>query len=66
MRRRAALWICAACMVCCLLPNARPASAPPMRVLTNARAVHSLTVEEARRGYPVRLRAVATYYDPYV
>ncbi len=65
MRRRAAIWICAACIVGCLPPTASPASGP-MRVLTKARAVHSLTVEEARRGYPVRLRAVATYYDPYV
>jgi PAS domain S-box-containing protein len=27
---------------------------------------HSMTAEEAARGYPVLLRAVATYYDPYI
>jgi PAS domain S-box-containing protein len=32
--------------------------------LTTARAAHSLQLDEARRGYPVRLRAVVTYYDP--
>ena len=34
--------------------------------ITTARAAHSLTGEEAARKYPVRLRATATYYDPYV
>ncbi len=33
--------------------------------LTTARAVHQLTPDEAARGYPVRLRGVVTYYDPY-
>lgn len=33
--------------------------------LTTAHAAHSLQADEARRGYPVRLRAVVTYYDPY-
>jgi PAS domain S-box-containing protein len=32
--------------------------------LTTAHAAHSLQPNEARRGYPVRLRAVVTYYDP--
>jgi diguanylate cyclase (GGDEF)-like protein len=34
--------------------------------LTTARAVHQLTPDEAARGYPVRLRGVVTYYDPYI
>jgi signal transduction histidine kinase/ActR/RegA family two-component response regulator len=34
--------------------------------LTKAHDVHSLTVEQAARGYPVNLSAVVTYYDPYV
>lgn len=34
--------------------------------LTTARAAHSLSSEEAARRYPVRLRAVVTYYDPYI
>jgi diguanylate cyclase (GGDEF)-like protein len=39
---------------------------PPLRTLTTAREVHSLPVEQAARGYPVHLRAVVTYYDPYI
>ena len=34
--------------------------------LTTAREAHSLTAEEAARAHPVHLRAVVTYYDPYV
>jgi signal transduction histidine kinase/CheY-like chemotaxis protein len=37
-----------------------------LRTLTTAREAHSLPFEEARRGYPVHLRAVVTYYDPYI
>ena len=37
-----------------------------LRVLTTAREAHSLTAEQAVRAYPVRLRAVVTYYDPYI
>jgi len=37
-----------------------------LRVLTGAREVHSLNAEEAARAYPVRLRALVTYYDPYI
>src|SRR5271170_6711518 len=32
-------------------------------LLTTARQAHSLTQEQGARGYPVRLRAVVTYYD---
>jgi len=44
------------------------AQSPPavLPTLTTANAVHQLTVPEARRGYPVRLRVVVTYYDPYI
>jgi len=41
----------------------RPSAPALMPVLTEAAQVHALTVEEAQRGYPVRLRAVVTYYD---
>jgi len=34
--------------------------------LTTARAAHQLSVKEAARGYPVHLRAVVTYYDPFI
>jgi len=33
--------------------------------LTTAHDAHSLTSEQAARGYPVHLRTVITYYDPY-
>ena len=35
-----------------------------MPTLTTAHAAHSLQFDEAKRGYPVHLRAVVTYYDP--
>jgi signal transduction histidine kinase/DNA-binding response OmpR family regulator/HPt (histidine-containing phosphotransfer) domain-containing protein len=38
----------------------------PLPTLTHAHDVHSLTLEQAVRNYPVRLRAVVTYYDPQV
>jgi signal transduction histidine kinase/CheY-like chemotaxis protein len=34
--------------------------------LTTTRAAHQLSIQEAARAYPVRLRAVVTYYDPYL
>jgi signal transduction histidine kinase/CheY-like chemotaxis protein len=34
--------------------------------LTTAHAAHSLTTEEAERKYPVHLRTVVTYYDPWI
>jgi diguanylate cyclase (GGDEF)-like protein len=41
---------------------------PPYQsaALTTAHAAHSLSPAEARRAYPVHLRAVVTYYDPYI
>ncbi len=33
-------------------------------ILTTARLAHSLSNEEAERGYPVHLRGVITYFDP--
>jgi diguanylate cyclase (GGDEF)-like protein len=41
----------------------KPAKPNALRTLTTAREVHSLTIEEARRPYPVHLRAVVTYFD---
>jgi diguanylate cyclase (GGDEF)-like protein len=38
----------------------------PLRTLVTARAAHDLTLQEARRSYPVHLRAVVTYYDPFI
>jgi len=34
-------------------------------VLTTTRQAHILTAEQASRSYPIRLRAVVTFYDPY-
>ena len=34
--------------------------------LTKAHDAHSLTPDQAARGYPVHLRGVVTYYDPYI
>jgi len=42
----------------------RPSSEVPPRTLVTARQVHDLSREEAARAYPVRLRAVVTYFDP--
>ncbi len=40
--------------------------APGLRTATTAREAHGLTIEETRRGYPVHLRAVVLYYDPFI
>ncbi len=45
-------------------PPSAPESAAKLRVITTAREAHNLTAEEARRAYPVHLRAVVTYFDP--
>jgi diguanylate cyclase (GGDEF)-like protein len=39
---------------------------PALSTYTNAREAHSVTVTEARRGHPVHVRVVVTYYDPYI
>jgi len=46
--------------------SAAPAKAPEgsLPTLTTTQQVHSLSSEEAKRAYPVHLRAVVTYYDP--
>ena len=36
---------------------------PP--TITKAHDAHNLTSEQAAQGYPVRLRVIVTYYDPY-
>ena len=38
---------------------------PRLPLLTTMRQVHLLTFEQASRAYPVRLRGVVTFYDPY-
>ena len=44
----------------------QPAEPQPLPTLTTAHEAHSLTLEQAARSYPVHLRTVVTYYDPYV
>jgi hypothetical protein len=44
----------------------QPAELQPLPTLTGAHDAHSLTLEQAARHYPVHLRTVVTYYDPYV
>jgi signal transduction histidine kinase/DNA-binding response OmpR family regulator len=48
------------------VPRVQQAQPGNLRVLTTAREAHSLSAAESRRGYPVQLRAVLTYYDPYI
>jgi diguanylate cyclase (GGDEF)-like protein len=56
----------------CLPAEPRDRSQPPnpdsseLPTLTTAHQAHSLTTDEAARMYPVRLRAVVTYYDPFI
>jgi diguanylate cyclase (GGDEF)-like protein len=81
MRIRRLLVPCVALAAACLAavaqvnsaPNSasRPASQESPRTISpptiqTARAVHSLPPEQAAQEYPVRLRAVVTYYDPYI
>jgi diguanylate cyclase (GGDEF)-like protein len=45
------------------------AAEPPgraLRTLTTAHEAHDISLEEAAHGFPVRIRGVVTYYDPYV
>ncbi len=39
---------------------------PPLRTITTVREAHSLSEKEARRGYPLHLRAIVTYLDPSI
>src|ERR1035438_4583283 len=48
------------------VPRVQQAQPGNLRLITTAREAHSLSAAESRRGYPVHLRAVVTYYDPYI
>jgi diguanylate cyclase (GGDEF)-like protein len=43
-----------------------PAAFAGLPTLTTARAAHQLPLKEAARAYPVLIRVVVTYYDPYI
>ncbi len=49
-----------------LCPAAAESPGRALRTLTTAHEAHDISLEEAARGFPVRLRGVVTYYDPYV
>jgi diguanylate cyclase (GGDEF)-like protein len=48
-------------LACTTLAAQNPAQTLP--TLTTIGAIHRLTAPEAARGYPVRVRAIVTYYD---
>lgn len=52
----------------CLTAEAQspPAYTVPQSLMVTARGVHDLSPEDAARNLPVHLRAVVTYYDPYI
>jgi len=37
-----------------------------LRTLTTAHEAHDISLDEAARGYPVRIRGTVTYYDPNI
>jgi len=41
----------------------QPTQPEALRTLTTLREAHSLSAEEVRRGYPIHVRAIVTYYD---
>jgi len=43
---------------------ADPSPQPPLQPLTTLKAVHSLPLAQAARGYPVHVHATITFYDP--
>src|SRR5579863_3302609 len=67
---RARLQRCKALLVWTFLPfaaiqaRAKASTSSSLPTLTTAEQVRKLSLDEARRGYPVRLRAVVTYWDP--
>jgi signal transduction histidine kinase len=67
-RGKHALVLCRAGILALLAASAGVAQTPatPLNTITTARAAHDLSQMEASRGWPVHLRAVATYYDPHV
>jgi diguanylate cyclase (GGDEF)-like protein len=40
-----------------------PSRPPALRTITTLHEAHSLSTEEAARGYPIHVRATVTYYD---
>ncbi len=70
-RLRLALTVSAIALLSAALPQLSPAQASPkappaLRTLTTINAVHTLSYAEAALAYPVHLKAVITYYDPFI
>ena len=71
-RRRTILVAFALALIFSSAPEQSPAARGPasstkpsaLRTLTSLRAAHSLSANQARRGYPIHVRALVTYYDP--
>lgn len=61
-----AVFLFAALLSACPAANAEAAKEliGKLPTLTTARQAHDLSSEEAKRGYPVHLRGVVTFYDP--
>lgn len=49
-----------------LLVVASPLRAVQLPTLTSCASVRSLSAKEANRGYPIHIRAVVTYFDPFM
>ena len=56
-------YLLVAIILCCLLLHNPPAHADPT-VLTSARAIHELPLDQAAKALPVHLIATVTYYQP--
>jgi hypothetical protein len=59
--------LCAPLLVCAVV--ASQGSRGPraeLRTLTTVSQAHDISLEEAARGYPVRVRGVVTFYDPNI
>ncbi len=54
----------AAALCLCIVALGRPAQAEDLPLLTTAAKVRALSFKEAKRHYPVDLRAVVTYFEP--
>lgn len=64
-RHRATIYAAFLLGIACAAQPAKPPT-PPLPTLTSARQAHDISLAEAARAYPVRLRGVVTYYDPYL
>jgi signal transduction histidine kinase/DNA-binding response OmpR family regulator len=58
-------WLLLSFLLCGLSSSsAAGQTAPALPTITEASAIRKMPISEAKRGYPVQLRGVITYYDP--